>query len=122
MANHVKFEEATTVLPGNPEDGELLEDGTVVYPDGTRVAPLHVMQTERERISCWELTPEEIAHVIHTGRVYLFVYGGLHPPVFVSGMPIGKTADEAAAAIAEKILFPAEPNAHMVGPDTPVED
>lgn len=41
----------------------------------------------REYISCWRLTPEEIAHITRTGEVWLSVAGDTHPPVSVSGLP-----------------------------------
>lgn len=36
-------------------------------------------------ISCWKLTPEELEEVARTGKVWLHVLGGGHPPVLVSG-------------------------------------
>lgn len=31
--------------------------------------------------TCWELTPEEIAEICSTGRIYLTVTGRVHPPM-----------------------------------------
>lgn len=37
-------------------------------------------------VSCWQLSPEEIAEVAKTGRVFLSVFSGRsQPPVFVGG-------------------------------------
>jgi hypothetical protein len=36
------------------------------------------------RISCWELSPSEWAEVAASGRVYLTVWGLVHPPVLLS--------------------------------------
>lgn len=33
------------------------------------------------QISCWKLTKEELEEFQRTGRVYLIIWGGLHPPV-----------------------------------------
>lgn len=33
--------------------------------------------------TCWELTPEELATVQRTGRIYLNVAGWTHPPVIL---------------------------------------
>lgn len=37
-------------------------------------------------VTCWQLTPDELAEVYRTGKVFLSVhYGGGMPPVFVGG-------------------------------------
>lgn len=34
--------------------------------------------------SCWELTPEEIKQVQETGKIYLYIQGGIVPPVLLT--------------------------------------
>lgn len=55
-------------------------DGSnVVYkaPEGREdVADLHVFANGKALVSCWELTPEELAEVNRTGRVFLSVLSG----------------------------------------------
>lgn len=36
-------------------------------------------------VSCWKLTPEELAEVNRTGRVWLVVCGETMPPVILDG-------------------------------------
>lgn len=36
-------------------------------------------------LSCWKCTPEELAEINRTGRVWLLVYGTTMPPVIVAG-------------------------------------
>ena len=33
--------------------------------------------------TCWELSPEDLAEVNRTGKVYLRIFGTEHPPVYV---------------------------------------
>jgi hypothetical protein len=40
----------------------------------------------KQLVSCWKLSPEEISMVLHTGCVYLFVLGDRHPPVHITGI------------------------------------
>lgn len=41
-------------------------------------------------VSCWEVTPEELQRIQETGRVWLLVWGDVHPPVGVTGInPFG---------------------------------
>lgn len=50
--------------------------------DGTRIM-----------ISCWQLTPEEMAEVQRTGRVWLLVFNDEHPVVHMAGeSPFGPPA------------------------------
>lgn len=35
-------------------------------------------------ISCWKLTKPELEELLKTGKVYVFVYGGGHPPIAIS--------------------------------------
>lgn len=34
-------------------------------------------------VSCWYLTPEERKIIIETGRVYVYVMSGAHPPILL---------------------------------------
>jgi len=71
MATPTDFPEANGTL-GAPED----------MPDCT---PLRVhMTADGRRISCWELTDDELMMVLQTKRVWLTVWGG-HPAVCVEG-------------------------------------
>ena len=46
-------------------------------------------------ISCWQLSNDEMAEIAKTGRVWLYVMGGRHPPVAVSGTdPFKRTAED----------------------------
>ncbi|MDP3452063.1 MAG: hypothetical protein Q8R90_03820 [Bacteroidales bacterium] len=48
-------------------------------------SPLPVYTDGKQCISCWELTPEEIAKVSKTGRIWLSVLSGqTQPPVWLS--------------------------------------
>ena len=38
----------------------------------------------RGHITCWELTPEEVASILQHRRIYLIVLGPGHPPVAVT--------------------------------------
>jgi hypothetical protein len=58
-------------------------NATLGAPAGNEhnVEPLHVFRNGRVCVSCWELTPEEIA----AGVVFLSVYSGpTQPPVMVA--------------------------------------
>jgi hypothetical protein len=52
--------------------------------------PLSVMVSQNDEggqafVSCWKLTAEELAEVNRTGRVWVIVWGALHPPIAVCG-------------------------------------
>ncbi len=47
--------------------------------------PVHAGQYEF--ISCWKLTPQEMAHVVRTGEVWVSVASAKHPPIAISGIP-----------------------------------
>lgn len=34
--------------------------------------------------SCWELTPDEIKQIQETGKIYLYIQGGIVPPVLLT--------------------------------------
>lgn len=65
----VEFDEQTIIL-GKPE----------VMTD-EECAPLPVFRDGKQVISCWELTKEDLEEVARTGKVYLCVTGGSHPPL-----------------------------------------
>lgn len=68
----VKFDEANAVL-GAPAGCE------------ESVEPLHVRRLEGALVSCWELTPEDIAEIQRTGRIWLSVWGRqTQPPVLLT--------------------------------------
>ena len=55
-------------------------------------APLPVLRVDLEGgvgclVSAWELTPEEMAEVARTGRVWLWIWGAQHPPVALETYP-----------------------------------
>lgn len=56
-------------------------------PDGVEnVSDLHTYTNGACSVSCWQLSPEELAEVARTGRIYLSVFSGRsQPPVFVGG-------------------------------------
>ena len=54
-------------------------------PQGAEnVQDMFVFRNVHACVSCWELSPDEIAEINRTGRVYLSVLmGGVQPPVFL---------------------------------------
>ncbi len=54
-------------------------------PEGAEnVSDLHTFTNGACSVSCWQLSPEEIAEVTRTGLVFLSVFSGRsQPPVFV---------------------------------------
>lgn len=48
------------------------------------VAELRVMKNRQSVVSCWELSPEELAEVMRTGKVYLAVMGENMAPAYVA--------------------------------------
>lgn len=73
MASAVQFDGANRILRARPGQEETVSD-------------LHTFNNGRCSVSCWELSPEEIAEVQRTGRIYLSVFfGETQPPVFVGG-------------------------------------
>lgn len=85
MARPTEFDQANHVWRGWPAD-----------QDREAVDDLHThLDTSAGRsISCWQLTADEIAEVMRTGRVWLHVYG-VHPPVYVGGEDPFSTEGEA---------------------------
>lgn len=73
MATPVEFAGANMVLRAPPGREETVSD-------------LHTFTNGNCSVSCWELSPEELAEVQRTGRIYLSVFWGrTQPPVFVGG-------------------------------------
>lgn len=73
MANPIDFE-GSNVLFGAPSTMTAEECGDLpCFFDGDVV------------VSCWELTPDELEHVMSTGQVWLMVWGGGTPPVCITG-------------------------------------
>lgn len=53
-------------------------------PGAENISPLPIFRNGTCCVSCWQLSPEEMAEVQRTGRVYLSVFWGMtQPPVFV---------------------------------------
>ncbi len=63
--------EGANVLMKAPEGAENVQD-------------MHVYRTRHSCVSCWTFTPEELAEINRTGRVFLSVLAaGQQPPVYV---------------------------------------
>lgn len=86
MANPVGFGGARGIADAAPGD----ED---------KVRPLPMYMDERQIISCWRLTPEELDMVAKTGVVWLSVTNiGVLPPVYVSGTALVQIDGEPSIA------------------------
>lgn len=73
MAAPTEFPEQTAVLGAPPGCAD-------------EVLPLPVLHREGHFISCWKVTPEEIAEIARTGVLWLAVWGPrTQPPVLVTG-------------------------------------
>ena len=68
-------------------------NGVLDKPDGMTYDECQVLSTWRGEstdglplvVSCWKMTPEELAEVNRTGRVWLLVYGETMQPSVVEG-------------------------------------
>lgn len=64
-------------------------------PKGMTEDEVHTLYTykgDRQVISCWKVTQEELEEIQKTGRVWLIVMGNDMPPVNLSGtFPFEKT-------------------------------
>lgn len=70
MSKSINFEGSNTVMRA-PEGAENVQD-------------MHVFRTRHSCVSCWALSPEELAEINQTGRVFLSVLmSGQQPPVYV---------------------------------------
>lgn len=60
-----------------------------------RVGTLYVHTNGRENISCWKLTPDELAHVVKTGEIWQSVAPGDNAPhpCFITGFPLMEVRD-----------------------------
>lgn len=61
------------VLKGDPDNG---------------VGDLLIHRSGYSSISCWQLSEREIQQVLATGKIYLCVIGGVHPPVALDTDPL----------------------------------
>jgi hypothetical protein len=86
MANPVGFTGARGIADAAPGDE-------------AQVRSLPMFMDERQIISCWRLTPEELEHVVLTGVVWLSVSNiGVLPPVYVSGTALVEVNGEPSIA------------------------
>ncbi|RKD61539.1 hypothetical protein [Rhizobium sp. WW_1] len=70
MATPVHFHGANMLL-GPPKGSE-------------NVGELHTYTNGRCSVSCWEFSPEELAEIVRTGRVFVSIFSGQsQPPVHV---------------------------------------
>jgi hypothetical protein len=98
MAKHVCFEESNFLLRAAPSPGDTVDSKTnEVISNGIRIGDLHVYKDNEQTVSCWQLTAEEMLEVVRTGRVYVFVLGDLHPPIYVSATLMQKPEEPAPA-------------------------
>jgi hypothetical protein len=71
MASAVSFPGANMVLRAPAGQEETVSD-------------LHTFTNGLCSVSCWELSPEELAEVSRTGKVFISIFSGrTQPPVFV---------------------------------------
>ena len=76
MAFPIEFPEQNFTWKGYPAHND--------SPDVEDLPAYHEKATGRT-ISCWHLNEDELAEVQRTGKVWLNVWGGPHPPVVVMG-------------------------------------
>jgi len=76
VADAVEFEESNKVFvaPGCNDLPAHVAEGCEDHPE-----------VKAEIITCWELSGEELAEVLQTKRIWLFVRGTDQPPVIVTG-------------------------------------
>ena len=75
----LRIDGATRIL-GAPDDWDPETQGDV------NLLPIRDMtaMSGPVMLSCWELSPDELAKIQATGKVYLMVWGTGHPPVAIS--------------------------------------
>lgn len=78
MAIPASFQESNMVL--NPPEGMTLDQCSVLS-----VLRAFTPNMEPVVVSCWKLTPEELAEINRTGRVWVTVWGITMPPIAVDG-------------------------------------
>lgn len=79
MAEPVAFPESNLTLVGSPEDraaGTVLDLPTHRYRD---------LDGHPHVISCWKLSPDELAEIVRTGLVWFHSWGETHPPISIQG-------------------------------------
>lgn len=78
MATPIEFAEQNTVLKAQPGTESWVRDLPIYwqFPDGVQDACV---------VSCWELSEEEKAEVLRSGRIYFQAFGMTHPPVSIWG-------------------------------------
>ena len=70
MGQPIDFEGSNLVMRA-PEGAENVQD-------------MHVYRTRHSCVSCWTVTPDELAEITTTGRIFLSVLaGGQQPPLYV---------------------------------------
>ena len=70
MGQPIDFEGSNLVMRA-PEGAENVQD-------------MHVYRTRHSCVSCWTVTPDELAEITTTGRIFLSVLaGGQQPPVYI---------------------------------------
>ena len=68
-----------------PTDFPESNSALLAPPGADSVVDLPVHRSDGGLISCWRVTPEEIAEIAKTGVVWLHVLGATHPPLAVRG-------------------------------------
>lgn len=72
MAEPIEFPGMTTTLAAPPGCEDVVQ-------------PLPIRRVEGKCLSCWRLTPEELAEIARTGVVWLSIWGSTQPPALVAG-------------------------------------
>ena len=55
-------------------------------PGSENIEPVMAFRNEQHCVTCWQLTPPEIAEVVETGCIFLTIqFGGGMPPAYVGG-------------------------------------
>lgn len=78
MAFASSFDESNEALDAPPGMSGMVEPLSVlrlIYPNGMPFV-----------LSCFKVTPEELAEINRTGRIWLGIMGQTMPPAFVSGV------------------------------------
>lgn len=84
MAEFIDFPEANDVLKAAPGTEAYVSDLPIFRQPlpGQQLKPGYMPCV----VSCFQLSPQELAEVNRTGRLYLQVLGHTHPPVSISGL------------------------------------
>ena len=62
------------------------ESNVLMKGDGDQIGDLKVYTDNTQFVSCWELSSDEIQTILETGKVWLYILGDRHPPVYVTGL------------------------------------